>query len=168
MPVVQYLHGDTAPVNAPITTAKAVDVGDLVGYQNVGGTIYKASEETWSTDLLGTQTAFAGKFLGVSGQQKAANAARVFGNSTDNTVRVDTAGIFEFDFAGGTPVNIGDIVAPAKASGNALLDNTVVLTGNGTTSAIGPGIGVIVERAGNPTRVKVRLFSRVAPQAKIA
>jgi hypothetical protein len=167
MPAPQYLFGDTAPVIHSIDSAKAINVGDLCRHQAIGGKVLKASDEAWSTDLAGTQTAFAQNFLGVSGQHKPAGATRVFGNSTDGAIRIDTAGVYEFNFNGVGPANIGDYVAPAKASGNALLDDTVALTGNGYGSAIANAIGIVVERAENgATRVKVRILSRVSPQAK--
>jgi len=111
MPVSQYQYGGTNPTIATVATAKAVAVGDLCGMSS--GTLVKASDTTWNTDLATTQSDFRALFLGVSGQQKDANLARVFGNATDNVIRIDAGGIFTFDCASAT-FEVGDFVGPAK------------------------------------------------------
>ena len=78
----RYLYGENNPASAPVATASAIEVGDILGYTS--GNVYPAKDETWDTNLATTQTAFATKFLGLSGQKKLASEVRVHGNSTDN------------------------------------------------------------------------------------
>lgn len=158
MPVSQYQLGNTNPTIATVATAKAVAVGDIVGMSS--GTLVKASDETWDTNLATTQTNFVTKFLGVSGQQKDANVARVFGNATDNVIRVDAGGVFTFDCASAT-FEVGDLVGCAKQSGNALEDQKVV-----SVASEALAIGRVVERGTSITRVKIQILSKLNPLAR--
>lgn len=154
----RYLHSDTDPVMVPIATGQAVDVGDLSGLD--AGTLVRAEDTTWDTNLATTQTAFVAKFLGVSGQKKAAGTARIFGNSSDNICRVDSAGIYEFSCASAT-FAVGDLVGPAKQSGNALESQKVVAVAYEHLA-----IGRVVEAGASITKVKVRLLSMLMPAAR--
>lgn len=158
MPVSQYQYGGTNPTIATVATAKAVAVGDLCGMSS--GTLVKASDTTWNTDLATTQSDFRALFLGVSGQQKDANVARVFGNATDNVIRIDAGGVFVFDCASAT-FEVGDFVGPAKQSGNALEDQKVVKVSTEATA-----IGRVVERGTSITRVKIQILSVLNPTAR--
>jgi len=158
MPVSQYQYGGTNPTIATVATAKAVAVGDLCGMSS--GTLVKASDTTWNTDLATTQSDFRALFLGVSGQQKDANLARVFGNATDNVIRIDAGGIFTFDCASAT-FEVGDFVGPAKQTGNALEDQKVVKVSTEATA-----IGRVVERGTSITRVKIQILSVLNPMAR--
>lgn len=158
MPVSQYQYGGTNPTIATVATAKAVAVGDLCGMSS--GTLVKASDTTWNTDLATTQSDFRALFLGVSGQQKDANLARVFGNATDNVIRIDAGGIFTFDCASAT-FEVGDFVGPAKQTGNALEDQKVVKVSTEATA-----IGRVVERGTSITRVKIQILSVLNPIAR--
>lgn len=158
MAVSQYQYGGTNPTIATVATAQAVAVGDICALTS--NTITRAGDETWDTDLATTQTAFVAKFLGVSGQQKDANLARVFGNATDNVIRIDAGGVFQFDCASAT-LEVGDLVGPAKASGNALESQKVVKVASEALA-----IGRVVERGTSITRVKVQILSKLNPTAR--
>lgn len=158
MPVSQYQYGGSNPTIATVATAKAVAVGDLCGMSS--GTLVKASDTTWNTDLATTQSDFRALFLGVSGQQKDANLARVFGNATDNVIRIDAGGVFVFDCASAT-FEVGDFVGPAKQTGNALEDQKVVKVSTEATA-----IGRVVERGTSITRVKIQILSVLNPLAR--
>jgi hypothetical protein len=159
MAAPQFLYGDAAEVAATIATAKAVDAGDLVGMS--AGTLVKAEDTAWDTDLATTQTNFAALFLGVCAQTKTSTTvARVFGNSSDNVIMVNTGGTVEFDCASAT-FEVGDLVGPAKDTGNALLSDKVVAVGSEALA-----IGRVVERGTSITRVKVRILSKLAPMAR--
>lgn len=159
MSAPQFLYGDAALVSATIATAKATASGDLVGMS--AGTLVRAEDTTWDTDLATTQTAFAALFLGASAQTKTSTTvARVFGNSQDNVIEVATGGVWEYDCASAT-FEIGDFVGPAKDTGNALLSNKVVKV---TTEA--KAIGRVVERGTSITRVKFKLLSVLNPAAR--
>jgi hypothetical protein len=153
----RYLHSDTNPVMAVVATAKAVDVCDIVGLAS--NTLVKASDTTWDTNLLTTQKAFALLFLGISGQAKTTTQSRVVGNSEDNLIRVDTTGEYEYDCDAAT-YNVGNFVGPAKhPSSNALLDSKLAAVAT-ADAAIGVVIRTTVASA---TKVRIRLWSRVAP-----
>lgn len=158
MATPQYLYEDTAPVMAPVATAKAVDAGDIVGIDT--GTLVRAEDETWDTDLATTQENFIAKYLGIAAQSKTATQARVWGNSEDNLIRVDTAGMFEMDCASAS-FDIGDFVGPAKDTGNALLSDKVV-----EVATAARAVGRVVEKQASVTRVKFRVLSTLAPLAK--
>lgn len=158
MAAPQYLYDDAAPVKATIATAKAIDSGDLVGMS--AGTLVRAEDQAWDTDLATTQAAFVALFLGASMQTKDASTARIRGNSEDNTIMVAAGGVWEYDAASAT-FEVGGLVGPAKDTGNALLSDKVV-----TVSTEAAAIGRVVERGTSITRVKVRLLSKLSPQAR--
>lgn len=159
MAAPQYIRGNVNEVKATIATAKAVDAGDLVGMSS--GTLVKAEDQTWDTDLATTQAAFVALFLGASMQSKTSTTnARVFGNSEDNVITVATSGEYEYDCASAT-FEVGGLVGPAKDTGNALLSDKVV-----TVSTEAAAIGRVVERGTSITRVKVRLLSKLCPLAR--
>lgn len=156
----QYLYGETNPIDTPIATAKAVDTGNLVGLSS--GTLVNASDETWDTNLATTQVNFVTKYLGVAAQTKDASTAQIRGNSIANRCRVDTDGVFLFATASAS-YEVGDYVGPAKASGNALLNDTVA-----AVAALDKAIGYVVEKTTSSTTVKVRLQSVKAPNARVS
>lgn len=157
MSYVQYQYGDTNPVAVPVLTAQAVAIGDIVGLDT--GSVIRAEDEAWDTDLATTQGNFILKYLGVSGQLKDSGKARVFGNSTDNIIRIDTSAVFEFPCDSASYL-VGDYVGPAKATGNALLSQQVAKVADATLA-----IGQVTEAAASASSVKVRLLSTVLPLA---
>lgn len=152
MAVPQYIQGDVNPISAQIATAKAVAKGDIVG--EAAGTLVKASDTTWDTNLATTQTAFALLFLGVCMQTKTSTTlARVPGNSVDNKIMVAPEGVYEFDCASAS-FNVGDYVGPAKQTGNLLEDQKIAAVASAALA-----IGVVAEKTTSATRVKVKLLS---------
>lgn len=160
MPAPLYLYGETNPVDCPIATAQAVTQGDIVGIST--GTLVRASDTTWNTSLAQTQVDFRALFLGVAAQTKDASTAQIRGNSIANRCRVDTDGVFLFKTASAS-YNIGDIVGPAKDTGNALLNDTVA-----SVAALDKAIGHVVEKTTSATTVKVRIMSVKTPNAASA
>ena len=154
----KFIKGETNPLVVTVATAKGVEVCDLVGMSS--DTVVKASDTTWDTNLATTQTAFANLFLGAAAQRKIANTARVQGNSDDNKMTVCTQGIVEFDCASAT-FAVGDLVGPAKQSGNALEDQKVV----GVASEA-YAIGRVAKSGASVTKVWVQLLSKLAPAAR--
>lgn len=154
----QYLYGNPAPEEVPVATATAITVGDIVGLSS--GNVVNAAATTWDTNTSTTQAAFALLFLGCSAQTKTANVARVNGMSNDNIIRIDTAGDFEFDCATAN-FAVGDLVGPAKDTGNALMSNKVVAVATENLA-----IGRVVKAGTNITRVRVRILSTKAPLAR--
>ena len=158
----EYQYGDARPVMATIAAAKTAEVGDIFGYSS--GTVVKASDEAWVTDLATTRTNFVAKFLGASAQKKAANADP-YGNTGENAgkIRVDTGGVRKYAAAAGS-YPVGQLVGPAKQSGNALEDNKV-----DDVSSEAHAIGRVVKEGGtDPAYVLVELLSKVAPAARQA
>lgn len=155
----RYIRGNTNPTPVPIATAQAVALGDLVALTS--GTLTRASDETWNTNLATTQAAFVTKFIGVSHQLKRANDVRVYGNSQDNRVVVGPgAAVYEFDCDSAT-FTVGQLVGPAKQTGNALEDRKVVAVSNATEA-----IGRVAEAGTSVTKVKVQILSTLLPEAK--
>ena len=154
----KYVRGETDPMVVPVATATAVAVGDIVGISS--GNVVRAEDETWNTDLATTQAAFVPKFLGVSGQRKIANEARVMGNGQDNRIRIDTQGIWEFDCASAN-FAVGDLVGCAKQTGNALESQKVVAVATENLA-----VGRVAEAGTSVTKVKVQVLSVKAPAAR--
>lgn len=154
----RYMRGATQPVIAPVATAQAIAVGDVVGLTN--NTTARAEDFTWNTDLATTQAGFVATFLGVSGQRKVATVARVDANSADNVIRIDTQGIYEFDTASAS-YNVGDLVGMAKQTGNFLESQKVAAVATENLA-----IGRVVEKTTSSLKVLVQILSVRAPGAR--
>lgn len=154
----RYLYGDSSPAIVTIATNQAVEVGDIVAMTS--GTLTRAEDEAWDTNLATTQEAFVAKFLGISAQKKAAGATKPYGNSVDNRTRADSEGVFEFDCASAS-FAVGDYVGPAKQSGDALESQKVVAVATEARA-----IGRVMEATSSSTRVKVRILSKLLPKAR--
>jgi hypothetical protein len=171
MPVSQHLQGDPRPRIVPVATATAIPLGDVTLISS--GNAVPVSTIAWDTNLATTQSAVRAAFIGVSAQRKEAGVARVYGNSKDNTIRVNTGGVFEFDCAlasdGSSTVqfNVGDLVgvyASDNAGGPTLDVNPQLLT---TAAAEANAIGRVAEKNVPATkRVKVELLSTLQPAAR--
>lgn len=149
---IRYSFNTTNPVMAEVATASAISTGDLVA--QVSGEAVSAADFTWTTDLATTQTNFASAFLGVSGQTKLEDVAKIYGNSEDNKIRIDCSGIYEGDYTGVALV-IGDYVGPSSAASKLLTQSLVKVA----SAAL--AIGRVVESlAGNGT-VKFQLLSKL-------
>lgn len=156
----RYFRGEPRIVIAPVLTPQVVDVGDIVGLSS--GNVVRASDTTWNTNIATTQAAFAPTFLGVSAQRKDANIARIHGNSTDNVIRVDTSGIFEFDCASAT-FAVGDFVGPAKQTGDFMENQKVAAVATESLA-----IGRVAKAGASITKVLVELLSVKMPAARQA
>lgn len=141
---LRYKYGDTNPVQAPaVATDAVIQPGDLVT-----DTPEAAADVEWDTDLATTQEAFHDAFLGVSGQRSR--------DGDTDVIRVNTTGVFEFDCAAAT-FSLGDLVGPAKATGNALESQKVVAVASANLA-----IGRVAKNYGsNTTKVLVRVESTI-------
>lgn len=142
----RWKYGDTKPVvTKAIGTAVVIELGDLV-FQEANGDVKPASSFTWSSDLPTTQDAFANAFLGVAMQRSRSG-------DTD-PIRVATAGVFEFPCASAT-FELGGLIGPAKATGNALEDQKVL-----GINEFDRAIGRVARRVGTAdTKVWVEIAS---------
>lgn len=140
-----WQYGDAKPVETKaIVSATVIEKGDLVAAD--AGAPYAAADQAWDTNLATTQEAFHDKFLGVS-------LDRSRSGDTD-PIRCGTGGVYEFDCAAAT-FEIGDLVGPAKQTGNALESKKVVAVATANLA-----IGKIAKRYGsNTTKVLVEIGS---------
>ena len=148
---MNWRHGDPNPVvSKAVATAKVIEIGDLVT-----NTPAAAAGVTWNTNLATTQEDFHDAFLGVSAQRSR--------DGDTDPVRVNTTGVHEFDCDAAT-FNIGDLVGPAKASGNALENQKVV-----SVSTANLAIGRVAKQYdSNTTKVLVDVKATIpngGPQA---
>lgn len=106
---------DTAGV-----TDNTIEVGTLLAL--VTGKAVPASVFTWTTDLATTAVAFVAAFLGVATGRSRADSDE----AVDLNVAVDTEGIFDVQLAAADTVLYGELLGPAKAAGNALVNGCEV------------------------------------------
>ena len=151
---MRWRYGDTDPVvSKAVDTAEVIEIGDLI--EAASGTVQNAAGHTWNTDLATTQEEFHDIFLGVAMQRSRSGDTAA--------IRVATSGVFEFTCAAAT-FEIGDLVGPAKQTGNALESQKVVAVATANLA-----IGRVAKRyASNTTTVLVEIEStlqRGGPQA---
>lgn len=144
-----WKYGDVSPViTAPVDTATVISVGDLIYIDSGTNLPHPASDFTWDTNIATTQEEFHDVFLGVALQRSRAG-------DTD-PIRVGTTGVYELDCAA-TTFELGNLLGPAKAAGNALLAQTVVATASAPVS-----IGRVARRYSvNTTKVLINIESAI-------
>lgn len=98
-----------------VDSATVIEIGDNV-WQDTND-VKPASDFTWNASLAQTQADFKAKYIGMSADRSRAGDT--------NDVGVDKNGIKKFTCASAS-FEIGDLVGPAKASGNALENQKVV------------------------------------------
>lgn len=133
---------------ADVADAQDISRGNLCALD--GGTIVTAADETWDTNEATTRANFVSKFAGV------ATRAHANGDGDKHNVPFAAEGVFDFT-AVSDDYEIGDLVGPAKDTGNALLANKVK-----AVSTLDEAIGTVVKKAGSATTVKVRVFERLS------
>ena len=148
---IRYSFNTTNPVMAEVDTTSAIALGDLVA--QVSGEVISAADFTWDTDLATTQANFADVFLGVSGQTKLEDVAKIYGNSVANQIRIDCSGIYEGTYATASALVIGDYVGPSSAA-SLLLPQTLVKVATANLA-----IGRVVESLAGVGTVKFQLLS---------
>jgi len=126
---LNWKWGETCPVSAPVASATVIEIGDLV-YLDAGKAI-PASSFAKSTDLAGTQAAFAPKFLGVAMQSSPSGMTY--------PIRVATCGTFEFtdDTASSETETLGTYMSVNLNSAGTYLQNRAVIKVTGALTAIG-------------------------------
>ena len=148
MPICNWRYGARCYAMARIATAKAVADTYAIGLNS--DLVVLPSDETWVTDLATTRTNFKNRFLGIADQVKAANVARIPGNSEDNKIRTTLTGVYDIPITSAV-VAIGDYFAPTKDVGNALIntqfDNVTTAAATGILRAVESSLGVAVTTA---------------------
>ncbi len=102
-----------------VQNTTVIAVGDLIFYD--GTNAAPAADFAWSSDLATTQDNFANQFLGVALEAHASGDGAI-------RVAVDISPFSLWDFTSNTEIHkLGNMLAPAKDSGNALLSNKLAL-----------------------------------------
>lgn len=122
----RYRFNQKKLVKVPVDSGTVIDKGDMVAL--VADKAVRISSISWDTDLATTQAAAAAAFLGIAEESTAS------GQTADISVDISTESVYEMDCVSAT-YQIGDPVGPAKATGNAIVDQQVVEVA--ATAAIG-------------------------------
>lgn len=155
-----WKYGDCKPVMSKAKKALvAIAKGDMIGQAAgsftgatsaaalVAGDVYPASDHVWNTNLATTQEEFHDAFLGI---------AHSTGKSADtDEIRTGTSGVHEFDCASAT-FKVGDLVGPAKQTGNLLEDQKVVAVATANLAT-----GRVARSGTSVTKVWVEVFSTI-------
>lgn len=151
----RYDHGETNPICVPADDAATIEIGEMV-YLDASGNVLPISDADaagtalWSGSTADTQEYVAARFLGVSSQRWPG------GHTADDDVsRVARSGVFSFSCASAT-FKVGDMVGPAKASGNVLETGKVV-----AVTAAERSIGRVYRAGTSITTVLVEIRSNV-------
>lgn len=123
----------------------AIEQGDLIA--QVTGKAVPAPAFPWTTDEATTRAAFVAAFVGVSDWR----SRQATTDPRDLIVSVGADGTFEFDAVNAT-YTINQLIGPAKAAGNALLNTVKVVTPR--TEAV-----AVVVKTTTGTRVLGRLLN---------
>ncbi len=155
----EFQRGEPRPVMVPVPLASAIAEGDMIALDS-SGDVQLASAQTWNTDKFTTRAAFCQNFAGVSAQAKTADKPVLWNSGFSGQLKVNAGGVVRLSAAAGTYL-AGDMVGPAKQSGNLLDDQIVEKV---TTEA--EAIGIVVGTPGvNPATLEVELLSRKFRQA---
>lgn len=113
-----FRSGQSKLIKSPVASASVIGRNDMVSMDASTDEIVAAGDFLWDTDLATTQATFADIFLGIARESSA--------NLETDTVDVDVSAdaVYEFTVASAT-YTIGQSLGPDKASGNALLDQTL-------------------------------------------
>lgn len=144
--MASWQYGEPNPVlSKAVASADVIEVGDMV-VDSGSGVIKAMSSVAWDTNIATTQEAGHDVFLGVAQERSR--------SGDTNPIRVNTTGVHEFDCAAAT-FEIGDLVGPAKQSGNGIESQKVVAVATANLA-----IGRVAKRYGsNTTKVLVAVES---------
>lgn len=123
----------------------------ITGYGAAGGAAAPSVTTLGATVM--TQAAFAALFGGVSDQYY--DGTNLTDGIRDSKIRFDPSGVFEFDTASAS-YNVGDLVGPAKASGNTLEPQKVAAVANEYLAC-----GRVVEATSSQTTVLVEIMTKL-------
>ena len=127
---MRWRYGETNPVVGQVPADQAVEIGDLVFYEN--DQVKPASRQVNQTTKAQNQALFAGKFLGVAMQGSP--------EGETGAVRVATTGVFEFETPFKTFV-LGALLGIDELPDRAGLENQKV-----DTAVLAGAIGRVVRR----------------------
>lgn len=124
---MRHRYGQQVIMRGAVDSATEIAMGDLV-YLDTDD-IKPAGSETWSTDLATTQSNFLNHFLGIALNDHPAGSGIVL----DFPVDISPMSVYEMDCNEETH-ELGDMLTPIKATGNALVADTLKKT---TTASVG-------------------------------
>jgi len=132
-----------------VDASTVIEAGDMLFLDT--DDVKPAGSFTWDTSLAVTQAAFKDLFVGIAAQAHPSGVA--------GQILVMTKGVFEME-SPSTAWQYGALVGPDKASGNALLSQTV------ETAVAASSVGVVRD-VGTKTRVKVYFVSQLLHGTKV-
>lgn len=153
-----YLTGQRQLRSNAVDSATVVARGDMLFlYQySLYDHVKPAADITWNSSLATTQADFAALFLGIAYEASAS------GETDPISVDVSAESVYYFDVAS-SAYDIGDPLGPDKASGNALLSQTLEI------AAITSSVAQAQEQKTSAvTRLKVSFASAFNPAANNA
>lgn len=116
--VIKVYVNNRILVSVNAASGTTVAIGDLVYLAT--GSVLPAASFTWDTDLATTQAAFTNSFMGIATQAKTTTGAA-------KQILVDISPNSFYYLACTSEVHeVGDTLGPKKASGNALVNSTLV------------------------------------------
>ena len=124
---MRHRYGTQYIVRAAVDSGTEIRLGDLLFLDTDDAK--PASSEAWVTDLVTTQSNFNNHFLGIALAEHPANSGAV----SDFPVDISPLSVYEMD-CDSEVHELGDLLTPIKASGNALVPNKLRKT---TTTAAG-------------------------------
>jgi len=146
---MSYLHGQMKLESCAVDSGTVLAKYDLLFLDT--NDVKPAGDFTWDTDLATTQAGFADVFMGVCYTKSA--------DGDTDPVSVDTAPDSVYEFAcASAAYESGDTLGPDKASGNALVDQTL------EAAVAASSVAFVMEReSAATTRVKVSFASAYHP-----
>ena len=144
---MRWRYGDTSPVMLPVDATTVIEIGDLV-YLEVDDARPASVQADQGTETA-NQELFHDKFAGVAMQ-----ASR---NGDTQSIRVATAGVFEFDCLS-TAYEVGKLIGVDENAGGTALERQIVTPVATSNLAIGRCAKRVSPAA---TRVLVDIVSTV-------
>lgn len=143
---MRWRYGDTQPVVATVDAETSVELGDLLFWD--GDDAKPAALQPDQGTEAANQQLFASKFLGVAMQAGPSGESQ--------SIRVATAGVFEFTTPGGS-FDLGDLVGVDENAAGTALENQRLVKVTDPQLAIGR----VARRANNGSTVWVAICSTV-------
>jgi hypothetical protein len=112
----QWQSGDPRTTFVPVATGKAVPAQGIAAALT-SGTLTKASEQPYATSTTVTRQNFIANFMGMTAQQKLANAL-TYGNQGAGDIRVNCGGVHRVSIKSGSTLAINSLVGPTVITGS--------------------------------------------------
>lgn len=140
-----------------VASVTVVEIGDMLSLNTSDEEVKPASDFTWNSNLATTQAGFADVFLGIAVEKSAS------GDTADISVDISADSVYEFAVSSAA-YKIGTTLGPAKASGNALVNQTLA----SAVAASSVARAVFSSNGASVTRLRVKFASVYNPDANTA